>query len=42
MVPSHPEYTNTLPQTGGSFYFLIKKLPETEFFDKKTFNKIQF
>jgi hypothetical protein len=31
MTPSHPEYTKTPPQTGGSFYFLIEKSPETAF-----------
>jgi hypothetical protein len=37
MTPSRPEYTKTRAQTGGSFYFLIEKLPKTEFFLKKSF-----
>jgi hypothetical protein len=34
MTPSRPEYTKTPPQTAGSYYFLIEKMPKTAFFDK--------
>jgi hypothetical protein len=32
MTPSWPEYSKIPPQTGGSFYFLIKKSPKTKIF----------
>jgi hypothetical protein len=39
MDPSQLEYTKTPPQTGGSSYFLIEKLPKTKFFLIKILHK---
>jgi hypothetical protein len=34
MTPSQPEYTKTPPQTGGSSYILIEKLPKLHILEK--------
>jgi hypothetical protein len=40
MTPSRLEYTKTPPQTGGNFYFFMKKSFKTAFLKIKIFNKI--
>jgi hypothetical protein len=39
MTPCWTEYTKTPPHAGGSFYFLIEKLPITAFIGKQSFTR---
>jgi hypothetical protein len=42
MTPSQPEFRKTPPQTCGSLYFLMEKLPKTAFIYKKPLTRYDY